>query len=253
MQLKRTIDHYLLRNLYTAMQSDHENSMCSRWVQITGPKGIGKTSVAKFIASLLRRYDNEGPDGIFWVEGKNYDEVIQSFIKRLNESSPTEKIENFDTCEKFFTGKEDPRTLLIIDDVDEIKEADHEKLFDYLMNLNRGLHILTTSNAPIRVKGFDSNEKGLKLEFLPKEIFKRVFYERARDLGDSKFQTLVDEIKRKPSLFSELYGSKVFTKIHKNPRTAIFLAQKIKEMKANKIENSLLVDTFIKLVEEKAL
>jgi len=157
MQLKRTIDHYLLRNLYTAMQSDHENSMCSRWVQITGPKGIGKTSVAKFIASLLRRYDNEGPDGIFWVEGKNYDEVIQSFIKRLNESSPTEKIENFDTCEKFFTGKEDPRTLLIIDDVDEIKEADHEKLFDYLMNLNRGLHILTTSNAPITVKGFGSN------------------------------------------------------------------------------------------------
>ncbi|MEO1384587.1 MAG: hypothetical protein AAFV78_15295, partial [Bacteroidota bacterium] len=68
-QVKWAVGHYLQLqgNLFKAMQRDQESSTRHRWVQITGPSKVGKTSAAKYIAWRLRLYDSEGPDAIFWV------------------------------------------------------------------------------------------------------------------------------------------------------------------------------------------
>jgi len=258
-QLKWANDHYLQlrRNLYAAMQHDHETSMRHRWVQITGPKRIGKTSVARYIAWRLSLYDKEGPDGIFWVAGgKSHDEVMLNFIKRFPKTvlSRTEKSEKHDPCglmKEFFAERENPPTLLIIDDADDIKAEDRVKLFENLMNLNPRLHILTTSLSPIQVRGFDSNKADLKLE-VPRIMFRKFFQKRADEFQDYKFQTLVKN-KMKPYHFSTLWDSEVFKDVHRNPRTAILLVEKIHEMGVKEIKKSFLVDAFNKLVEEKAL
>jgi len=53
--------------LYTVVQRDEKNSTRHRWVQLTGPSKVAKTSAAKYIAQHLKLYDIEGPDGVFWV------------------------------------------------------------------------------------------------------------------------------------------------------------------------------------------
>jgi len=267
-QLKWGTDHYLQlqRNLHSALQFDDKNSIRHRWVQITGPKNIGKTSVAKFIAWRLSLYDTEGPDGIFWVTGaKSGDGVMQNFMENLieDESFPTKKAENCDPyglIKGFFRKKDNPPTLLIIDDVEGVKAEDREKLFKNLMILNPRLHILTTSLTPIEVKGCDSNKKDLKLEGLPKIKFKNFFKERVYDFEDSKYKTLIRE-NVKPYHFTKLEAA--ITRVNMNPRTAILLVRKIHEMSSdvdesneiNKLikDKSFLVKVYNKLVEEKAV
>eukprot|EP00466_Bigelowiella_natans_P015318 jgi/Bigna1/89319/estExt_fgenesh1_pg.C_470034 len=235
-QLKWAVDHYLQlqRNLFTAVQRDKENSARHRWVQLTGPSKVGKTSAAKYIAWRLKLYDIEGPDGIFWVQsGKGRDDVIENFMKALPDmkSKQTEKpgkIDHYERIKRFFIPISRRPVLMIIDGADNVKGEDGAKLFKDLMDLSPRLHILTTSTNPIQLQGFDSNKEDLKLQVWSKESFKTFFKMRAYDFGDSKFSKLVyDGIRAKH--FTNLYASEHFRESnkHKNPQTAFLLVQEM--------------------------
>eukprot|EP00466_Bigelowiella_natans_P020127 jgi/Bigna1/86157/estExt_fgenesh1_pg.C_80205 len=234
-QLKWAVDHYLQlqRNLFTAVQRDQENSTRHRWVQLTGPSKVGKTSAAKYVAWRLKRYDVEGPDGIFWVSGgKSRNEVVQNLMNlpdmKYLYTEKAGKLDPYERIKRFFLTISDRPVLMIIDGADEVKIEDREKLFTDLMDLSPRLHILTTSTKPIQLQGFDSNKEDLMLNVWHWRLFEKFFKMRAYAFKDSNFEKLIEDgIQHK--YFTKLYASKHFKESnkYKNPQTAFLLLQKM--------------------------
>mmetsp|Transcript_5409 Transcript_5409/g.7206 ORF Transcript_5409/g.7206 Transcript_5409/m.7206 type:complete len:401 (-) Transcript_5409:19-1221(-) len=217
MQLIWAVGNYLQlqRNLFSALQYHEDSSRGEsnnhRWVQMTGPRKSGRSSIAKYIAWRLGLYDEEGPDGIFWVEGgKSRADVMQRFVEALPEQDCSRLRESrlsddFARLKRFMTLNADRPMLLIIDDVDDVKDDDREKLFKDLMSLGTRLHILTMSERPILVRELHSNSEKLDLaKILPKLLFKKIFKQSAHSLKCQRFTGQMSQLK--PYHFSKLWG-----------------------------------------------
>jgi predicted ATPase/class 3 adenylate cyclase len=137
----------------------------SRLLTVTGPGGTGKTRLALQVAAELV---GTVRDGVFWVPLaalSNPDLVV---------SEVAQAIGAFDDVNAFLRGKE---LLILLDNVEHLLAA--APMISELLGASRGLRVLATSRAPLRVAG----EQEYRLEPLPSGDASELFVERARAVG----------------------------------------------------------------------
>lgn len=131
-----------LADVLHALQGQH-----SRLVTLTGPGGVGKTSLALEVA---RRATDAYPDGIVFVPLEALDDpaLVISWIAARVGISGLAKGSETEALHGYLRTR---RMLLVLDNLEHLLPAAGEVAG--LVDVNPGLTVLVTSRAPLRLRG----------------------------------------------------------------------------------------------------
>ncbi|WP_394613324.1 BTAD domain-containing putative transcriptional regulator [Lentzea sp. JNUCC 0626] len=156
----------------------------ARLVTLTGPGGVGKSSLAVAAAAqeaLVRPEDF--PDGVWFVEFAglrsaavaDLAQVIAAVLS-IRDDAPLPGSAGGETTsvQRLATALRDRRTLLVLDNCEHVIDAAAE-LTDLLLRNARGLAVIVTSQEPLGLAG----EGVFAVEPLPRDDAHRLFVTRA--------------------------------------------------------------------------
>jgi predicted ATPase len=118
-----------------------------RLVTLTGPGGVGKTSLALEAASLIAQ---EFPDGAFWIPlaAISEPELVTSAIARVLDVRERSGVPLQDSLKDYILGKS---LLLLLDNFEQILPAG--QVLATLLGSAHGLKLLVTSRARLNLRG----------------------------------------------------------------------------------------------------
>lgn len=119
----------------------------ARLLTLTGPGGVGKTSLAVWLASDL---SSLYPDGVFFVDLAPLRDaalVIPTIVRTLQLPEAGAGTER----DSLLTHLRDKRVLLVLDNFEQVVAASSEVV--ELVTSSEGLTVLITSRGPLRVRG----------------------------------------------------------------------------------------------------
>ncbi|MFD4676876.1 BTAD domain-containing putative transcriptional regulator [Lentzea sp. NPDC058450] len=154
----------------------------ARLVTLTGPGGVGKSSLAVAFAQQVSERPGEFPDGVWFVEfaglrsaaAADLAQVIAAVLGIRDDASSPGPGGEATSVQRLATALRDRRTLLVLDNCEHVIDAAAE-LTDLVLRTARGLAVIVTSQEPLGLAG----EGVFGVEPLPRDDAHRLFLARA--------------------------------------------------------------------------